>query len=141
MLRNLLLILGVVSLLSGCSSEPQPIKYDLDVCGYCKMQITDTRYGSEILTKKGKAYKFDSFECLIDFNKENTPEVGQYLVTSFDQPNVLVDGNDAWVVKCTEMPSPMGRYLTVFKKQEVAQEIIAEKGGEMLPLNEALTKF
>jgi copper chaperone NosL len=105
------------------------------------MVITDQRYGTEILTPKGKAYKFDSFECLVDYQKESPVEVGQYLITSFDQPGKLQNAENSWVIKCKEMPSPMGRYLTVFKEKEKATDIIQEKEGEILPFKDALQKF
>ena len=105
------------------------------------MVITDPRYGTEILTEKGKAYKFDSFECLIDYSKENTLEVHKHLVTSFDQPRKLIDGANCYVLQCEAMPSPMGRNLTVFQNESTAKEISETKGGKVLPLNQALTQF
>ncbi|MBD80567.1 MAG: hypothetical protein CL840_16755 [Crocinitomicaceae bacterium] len=140
-MRKVIFAIGVITLVVSCSVEPQPINYNLDVCSHCKMQITDSRYGTEIVTAKGKAFKFDSFECLIDYSKESEVEVGQFMVTSFDQPNVLINGKESWVIKCEKMPSPMGRYLTVFKTQDAAQSVIDELGGEMLPFDEALDQF
>ncbi len=42
----------------GCNTEPQPIKIGEDACSFCKMSIADNRYGAEIITKKGKVFKF-----------------------------------------------------------------------------------
>jgi copper chaperone NosL len=135
-------ILGIAALvLWGCSSEPKPIHYNLDVCEFCHMVITDTRYGTEILTDKGKAYKFDSFECLIDYTKEKQPHVGQYLVTDFNNPKELVAAEQTWVIKNEAMPSPMGRYLTVFSSQEAAKQALGTNEGKLLPFKEALAQF
>ena len=129
-----ILLLFVVS----CSVEPKPIHYNLDVCEYCHMVITDVRYGTETLTSKGKAYKFDSVECLIDYCKENKPNVHQHLVTCYGEPHSLYDAKNTWVIKCNAMPSPMGRYLTAFKSKQEADEIVEEKGGIVMSFEDAL---
>lgn len=135
--------LGLISalLIFSCTPEPKEIHYNLDVCAYCKMVITDTRYGTEILTEKGKDYKFDSFECMADYSKENKLEVHQHLVTSFTEPKKLIDGKNCWVLQSESMPSPMGRFLTVFANKKDALIIAEEKGGKVLPLNEALVQL
>ncbi|MGB0403508.1 MAG: nitrous oxide reductase accessory protein NosL [Salibacteraceae bacterium] len=140
-MKNLITLSSILICMVSCKPEPKPIHYNLDVCEFCHMVITDTRYGTEILTQKGKTFKFDSFECLIDYSKENTVEVHSHLVTSFDNPKNLIDGKDAWVIRCKAMPSPMGRYLTVFSKKQKAVEILKDNEGDLLPLEEALNEF
>ena len=44
----------LVGFLTGCSTEPLPIRYGQDNCDFCKMTISDHRFGAEIVTKKGK---------------------------------------------------------------------------------------
>lgn len=63
----LLLVLGM----QACSANgPKPIKYGKDQCVYCKMTISDARFGTQLLTKKGRAYNFDDVSCMIAFSKE-----------------------------------------------------------------------
>ena len=50
--------------IAACSTSPQPLEYGQDACVYCKMVVSDQRYGAEIVTTKGKVYKFDSIECM-----------------------------------------------------------------------------
>ena len=50
----------VVALISSCSRSPEPIDYGTEECALCKMLITDQKYGSEIITEKGKNYKLDA---------------------------------------------------------------------------------
>src|SRR5690606_41785263 len=38
-----------------------------DLCVFCEMLISDPRYPAQLVTKTGKAYKFDSIECMIAF--------------------------------------------------------------------------
>ncbi|MCB0480191.1 MAG: nitrous oxide reductase accessory protein NosL [Flavobacteriales bacterium] len=105
------------------------------------MSITDQRYGTEIVTEKGKIYTFDSIECMIDYTEESGVKAAQQLVTSILNPGVLIDAKGTFVIKCKAMPSPMGRYLTAFPSKEEAQKIIDEKGGEILPWDEAFKSF
>ena len=64
-------VLVILFILASCSIEKSEIRYGEEVCDHCHMVIIDSRYGSELLTDKGKAYKFDAIECLIRFKKEN----------------------------------------------------------------------
>ncbi|MDX1911017.1 MAG: hypothetical protein SFV22_06010, partial [Saprospiraceae bacterium] len=63
--------MAVIAVLSGClnmvacSTGPEPIRYGQDNCHACKMTLTDRRFGAEIVTKKGKVYKFDDLNCLM----------------------------------------------------------------------------
>ena len=56
----------------SCNSGPQPIKLGQDACSFCKMSIADNHFGAEIMTKKGKVYKFDDMHCIAGFMKANT---------------------------------------------------------------------
>src|SRR5690606_22753916 len=58
-----------VLMLSSCSSGPVPIQLNKDNCHFCKMTIADARFGAEILSNKGKVWKFDDAHCVIAFMK------------------------------------------------------------------------
>ena len=69
-MRILAWLLGLI-FISACTVEPQPIQYGRDNCAFCKMTIVDGRYGSELVSSKGKVFKFDAVECLINFDLQN----------------------------------------------------------------------
>ena len=61
MIKNLMMLLVFsVFMFSGCSLEPKPIEYGEDQCDACKMRISDSRFGAELVTTKGKIYKYDA---------------------------------------------------------------------------------
>ena len=66
-----LTILLLILLLASCQVKERPIAYGQDECEYCKMMVMDHRYGSEMVTDKGKVYTFDAAECLIDYLQYN----------------------------------------------------------------------
>ena len=110
----------------------RPIEYGVDDCDYCKMIIMDQRYGSELVTDKGKVYTFDAAECLIEYLQYNTDiaDAAMFLlVTPYTDPNHLIDARTAVYLVSKQMPSPMGAYLTAFADRKVAEEFQSAKGG------------
>ena len=56
---------------AGCTNQqPRPINTSQDICAYCKMGISDLRFAGELITSKGKVYKFDSIECLAAYYQD-----------------------------------------------------------------------
>jgi copper chaperone NosL len=127
-------LLIMLILLGACAVEPEPIHYGEDNCVHCKMTIMDHRYGAEIVTDKGKVYKFDSVECLVEFmeeNKDGEEKFSQILFTSFDQPDKLVNAYESHVLHSQNLPSPMGMYLTAFETEPAAMNFKEMNGGRV----------
>ncbi|WP_228853035.1 nitrous oxide reductase accessory protein NosL [Aegicerativicinus sediminis] len=128
---------GLVWLIISCKPSPKPIEYGIDDCQYCKMTIIDKIHGSEMVTKKGKVYKFDAAECMIHFLQGFDPnEIELYLTNSFDHPSQLVDATQAFYLVSENLPSPMGEFLTAFKNEGEAIDILATQGGTLYNWNE-----
>ena len=104
--------LSAVALFSACGpSKPEPIAYDADQCNYCRMQISDPRFGAELLTRHGRAVKFDSIECLVAFYKQAVVanDVGSVWVSDFQHPGTLIEATHAAFVDLGAGRAPMGR--------------------------------
>jgi copper chaperone NosL len=99
-----------VLLLAACAAGgPRPIAYDRDVCGFCRMTVGDPRYGSELVTTRGKVYTFDSVECLASYYLANQATAGSVWVTG--ARGQLVPAEGARFVRAgggTGSGSPMG---------------------------------
>jgi len=137
-------LLFATLLLCSCRVTEQPIAYGSDGCEHCRMTIIDKRYGSEIVTSKGKIYTFDSVECLIEFlsDDENSGlQAGKLLVTSYTEPDNLIDANTAVFLISEELPSPMGAYITAFGDKKVAKEFSTSRGGYLYNWEELLMNF
>lgn len=112
---------ALLASLAGCSGGPEPIAYGKDGCHSCKMTMMDNRFGTEIVTKKGKVYKFDDVNCMLRFLKSGTvpgEDVGQLLVTDFGNPGTLIDVHAAVFVQSPEIKSPMGSNIAAFSTKE-----------------------
>jgi copper chaperone NosL len=110
---SLLLLLG----LAACTPAPKPLSHGDDACAYCKMTLSDERYGAELVTKKGKVYVFDSIECLAAYQLEGrvTPaETHSLWVVDFQDPPNLVEVSEAFFLHSRDLHSPMGLNLTAF---------------------------
>ena len=126
----------------GCDVGPQPIEYGQDGCHFCKMTIVDKLHASEIVTKKGKVYKFDATECMINFLGEfDTEKVELYLSNNYVEPEELIDATQATFLISKNIPSPMGAFLSAFKLKEDAAKTKAQKEGELYTWNELLNRF
>ncbi|MDQ7918348.1 nitrous oxide reductase accessory protein NosL [Mesonia sp. MT50] len=125
------LFLFVLTLVS-CSMEKQPIAYGEDSCDFCKMTIVDQIHGAELLTDKGKVYKFDALECMLNFEAEMGKEkAGQFYTNHFLSPGELIRAEEASFLITENIPSPMGEFITAFPSQKEAEKVQAEKDGEV----------
>lgn len=124
--------------ITACTIKPVQIEYGQDNCKQCDMTIMDRRYGSEIVTTKGKVYKFDSIECMMDFLK-NLPKGDKAeftLVTSFDEPGHLCCALGSYYLHSKNLSSPMGKFLTAFDEKAVAEKYQLSHGGKLYSWDE-----
>jgi len=94
------MILLVISL-SSCSRSAQPIKVGVDDCSSCKMTISDEKYGAEIMTKKGKAFKFDDTHCLLSYLHKEIAEkdIADIYFTDFAGKHFLIPAKNSFFFK------------------------------------------
>lgn len=133
------LIFIIPLLLFGCSVSPEAIDYGNDGCNFCKMTIVDEQHAAEIVTKKGKVYKFDATECMVNFLDEfDSKEIKLYLSNNYTAPKTLIDATQATFLISENIPSPMGAFLSAFSNKEEALKAKNEKGGEIYTWDELL---
>lgn len=129
---NLSFLILTIAFIIGCSQGPKPINYGTDICSMCRMKIMDNKFGAEVVTYKGKIYKFDSDECLIAYLNTGTlkPEQkGQFIVTDYAHPGNLIDAEKAFYLQSEKVPSPMGANISSYLIKEDAEKINAENGN------------
>lgn len=129
-------------LLVSCKVSPEPIAYGSDGCHYCSMTIVDRQHAAELVTKKGKVFKFDAVECMLNHLREiDTTAIAMFLVNDYSLPGELIDADMANYLVCDEIPSPMGAFLTAFGTKEEVEKVFAEKGGQTYSWEELKLKF
>ncbi|WP_034060961.1 nitrous oxide reductase accessory protein NosL [Lacinutrix jangbogonensis] len=136
------LTLALLLIFLSCNVSPKPIDYGNDGCHFCKMTIVDKVHAAEIVTKKGKVYKFDATECMVNFMDEfETSEIELYLSNNYTEPEVLIDATHATFLISKNVPSPMGAFLSAYKNKADAEKTQTEKGGVLYTWDQLLAKF
>lgn len=108
---RIIICIWAAVILAACTQNPtwEPILISKDVCHYCKMVITDKRFGAEFVTQKGKIYKFDAVECMGHFLEDNKNLIGTaYVVDSFSESK-LIEIKKAHFIHDPQIRSPMGK--------------------------------
>ncbi|MCY1509941.1 NosL [compost metagenome] len=120
------LILLYAGLFSGCRTDkPEPIALHKDACDYCRMGIADGRFAVELITKKGRVYKFDDLHCLSGFMKEKKPETRSFFINDYPKDNELIDATSAFYVQHETINGPMGGHTAAFRTEEAAKQFSA----------------
>lgn len=125
-------------MLSACtSSEPEAIRLNKDNCDYCKMTIADLHFASELITDKGKTYKFDDVSCMINYCKEFNPSKDARLyVSDYMAPTQFLEVKKAVLAKGESVASPMGGNVAAFSNQQAAQTFAQEKNASIVQWSE-----
>lgn len=139
---NKLSIIALLLLFAACSKEAEKIQYGKDQCVYCKMTIVDLQHSAQYVSTKGRQFKFDAIECMInELYESRRNETAQLLVADYPNPGSMISASDASFIICPEIKSPMGAFLSAFSSQTEAQKTIATKGGEIYNWPEIKRKF
>ncbi len=141
-LSAILLVSFLISLVVSCSIEPSKMAYGSDACHFCKMTIVDQQHAAQIVTKKGKSYKYDAIECMANHLKDfDTQKVSLFLVNDFDNPGVLIPASEASYLISPQIKSPMGANLTAFKSLQKANTLVKSEKDELLDWSELLSSY
>ena len=134
--------LVVTSILVSCEVKPQEITFGQDACHFCKMTILDRQHAAELVTIKGKAFKYDAIECMMNhLNKWDQPELKFFLVSDYKARGTLTDATKAHYLISEAIPSPMGEFLTAFKDEGERNRARNKLGGTALGWGELKKQF
>jgi copper chaperone NosL len=120
---------------SACNTNPQPIRTGKDNCDFCKMTISDNRFGAEIVTKKSKIYKFDDEHCLVAFlhSKQIVPEqIAAVYFTNFNNPHGLINVMDAHFLQSPTLKSPMNGNIAAFSSKDSLVAMLPQFKGNKI---------
>jgi copper chaperone NosL len=127
--------------ISSCNVQPEPIKTGVDNCYFCKMTITDEKFGAELLTKKGKIYKFDDVHCILNYlkTKEVTPEnTKDIYLTNFCGSHQLVNVKRSALLKSETLRSPMAGNIAAFDNKDSLLKVQQRYPGAMVIWNDLI---
>jgi copper chaperone NosL len=132
---------AAVAVAAACApSGPQPIANTGKACDYCRMTISDERFGGQLITRKGKAYAFDSIECLASFylQQPTASEGSSVWVADYANPGQWVDAKTAVFARSEAHQSPMGLNLVSFAANADKAALPSDARGATLRWPEVL---
>ncbi len=127
-----LLTAFVLTTASCAGVQPRDLVVNEDVCAHCKMQISDPRFGSQIVTTTGRQLVFDSPECLAAFlGQTPADKVASTWVLDVENVGRWVNAEEAGYLLDANLRSPMGR-ITAFASPAAAQAAQERLGGTLI---------
>ncbi len=126
-----------VLLLGSCSTEPQPFAYGKDVCDDCKMTIVEPQFGAQIISKKGKVYKFDDPHCVAQFHRAGKvaeEDIYKTVFINYADSKTFLNASTVYFVVSPKFKSPMNSNAAAFENQQAAEQKVlelAEKDAEV----------
>lgn len=123
--------------ISSCDIQIEAINYGEDQCDFCMMTIVDPEHAAQVVTNKGRNYKFDASECMIHYIIENNNEDKLAHVLSADllNPGEQLNAKESFFIISENIPSPMGANLSALASLDIAKEVKEENGGDIYDWN------
>jgi len=104
------------------------------------MGVADPKFGSEIISDKGKIYKFDDIGCMIRFMKAggiDQKNISRTVVVNYEKQNDFIDADKAVLIISESTKSPMGFNIAAFSSKGPASKI----EGKIFSWNELYNKI
>lgn len=131
-MKLLFSLLIITLLFISCSTQPEPIAYGTDACHFCKMTIVTKTHSAQAVSTKGKQFKYDAIECMVnDLNLENKAEMSVLLVANYLNAGEMIPAEKATYLVSENIPSPMGGNLSATANNSDAEQLKTENGGEL----------
>lgn len=100
----------------SCSNEPEPIQYGSDACDFCEMTIVSSAFSAQAVSTKGKQYKYDAIECMVNDLLQKDFDMAVMNVADYSQPGNMISAKQAVFIINDTIKSPMGANLAAVKK-------------------------
>ncbi len=101
----LLMVAGVLS----CAPSIPQIAWDVDACAYCRMTVSDRRFGATALTSGGRTVHFDSIECLAAWTDAQPVVPRGIWIVDAARPGALLPVAELRFHRTAVGRSPMGK--------------------------------
>lgn len=145
-MKKTLAIVGILlAFMTSCSSQTEPINYGKDNCVLCKMTIMEKEYACELVTNKGKVFKFDDVSCMVKYMKTSQTSDADYafiVVNDFKNPKEFIDVHKATFLSGELFSSPMRGDLAAFSAiKAIEAEKKKDSSVKIFSWKEVLEKF
>ncbi|RTL13669.1 MAG: hypothetical protein EKK56_04470 [Flavobacteriaceae bacterium] len=141
-MKKIVLLFSSLLIISCVSNEPKPIKLNVDSCEFCKMTISNGKFGAELLTKKGRYYKFDDLSCMMHYTKENTNvQVQSFFVNDYAKDNTLIPAEQCFYLHGGSINSPMRGNFAAFASDKDQDDFQKQLNAKMVTWEQVFTMY
>lgn len=133
--QNAALAVLMLFVITSCSTGPEKIAYGKDACDDCKMTIMDPKFGGEIITKKGRVFKFDDAHCLAHYIKTGSvkeTDIAQTVFVDYETNGNFLKSPSLFFVVSPQLKSPMNSNAAAFSTLQTADKKAAEVSGKTM---------
>ncbi len=127
----------MICCLTSCTTTPEPIKYGVAACDYCKMTIMDQRFATEWITDKGKVYRFDDLDCFKNFRKAEKT-IGTAYLNDYNGKQALAKAENLFYLVSPNIKAPMGGHTVAFVNKKERDSLAIELTGNAFSWNELI---
>ena len=96
----------------ACAGPAHAIAFGVESCAECRMLVSDSRFGAQLVTKTGKTITFDSIACLHAY-MVRTGATGETWVVDSRHPGTLIAEKNAQILADSLTHPPMGNLYAV----------------------------
>ena len=137
-------VLPLFVLIAACQRQaPVQIHYGSDACDYCRMTIVDPAFAAQLITRTGKAYRFDDPGCLRAFATSGRipdNEIHSAWVNDHENPGSILNVRAAFFVASEQIKAPMNGGLAAFPSRASADTAQTAWGGRVEMWDEVVTR-
>lgn len=129
-------VIALVLTLAACGGSAGSL-VEGDPCETCRMAITDTRFGGQVVLTTGRTRSFDAIECLASWlaTGADSARIEQVLVSDVERAT-LIDASTALFVRDGAVASPMGRSIVALRPDTPREAALARYGGTLATWDE-----
>lgn len=131
--KTIIVAMSVLATLSCQKSGPADIVLGKDQCDNCRMTISELGYAAELLTDKGRAYKFDDIMCMNMYESSNPDQAENAKLYVIDYPTgKFLEKEKATLIKGGSIKSPMGGNTQAYQTKASAEKAAAALGASII---------
>lgn len=112
-------------------STPREIVAGQDQCHYCRMEITEPRFATQVILTTGKIQVFDAVDCLAGYVRGNPAERIQSVWVAEAEQGKFVRAEDAGFLLESNLRGPMG-HIVAFASPAAASAAMQQYGGTLV---------
>ena len=140
---TVLVSIFALMILASCNADPQPLQLGKDNCDFCQMTVSDARFGAEIVTAKGKVFKFDDMHCILAYLKSGVidkKDIKDIYLVDFSGTHELKNRNEMFLLKSDKLHSPMGGNIAAFSSKDSLNDVMNNYEGQEIKWDSIETK-